>query len=283
MPYSPLGFFTGFAIARFNDLKGSQAAQVAVIPGILGPSIPSLLITQVFAVQQAKSLRPVIAVEPPEHNYGDDVPLRTPVSQTFVVSNTGTADLEITETRLDSTTDFVIDSGGVISGTPLKLPPGATHNITVIFTPTIEGEQFATLLIFSNDPDEPIFKIPLEGEGVEVAPTIEVDLTLDYETVTVGSSRSRPLVVKNRGTAVLEVSATSLSDLVQFAIVSGAAPFTVAPGEFHFLEASFTPTPPGSDVLRTADLVIGSNDQDQPIVNIRLEGIGSTPTQLKKP
>lgn len=202
-----------------------------------------------------------------------------------MVSNIGTADLEVTKTELDASDDFVIDSGGVIGGTPLKLAPGAIHNITVTFTPTITDPQSATLIITSNDPDQPIVKIPLEGTGVLVAPAIAVfpdpPDPLDYESVNINSRRSRILRVSNRGTANLAVTETTLSgnDRGQFTIDEGGAFFTVSPGITHFVEVSFIPTTEGP---KNASLDITSNDPD-PDLSVELRGIGSIQIPIKKP
>ncbi len=57
----------------------------------------------------------------------------------------------------------------------------------------------------------------------------------------------------------------------QFTIVSGGAPFTVAPGATHDVVVSFNPTSAGA---KSASLDIASNDPDEPTVNVALTGTG---------
>src|SRR5215510_1152704 len=105
MAFSLLGYIAGFVIGNGSGLDNSRAAQIAVIPGLLGVSLPSLLVTGAVAQQQAKSLTPVlqkIEVDPVFHNYGE-VRVLSINHRTFVVSNSGTAELVVTQTTLSGT------------------------------------------------------------------------------------------------------------------------------------------------------------------------------------
>lgn len=59
MEYSILGFITGLGIASSKGLQGSQAARVAIIPGIIGFNIVSLVLAKVVADQEAESIPPI--------------------------------------------------------------------------------------------------------------------------------------------------------------------------------------------------------------------------------
>jgi beta-lactam-binding protein with PASTA domain len=58
MPVSLLGYVAGFTIGSVSGLDNTQAAKLAILPGLLGASIPSLLLTGVVAQQQAASQQP---------------------------------------------------------------------------------------------------------------------------------------------------------------------------------------------------------------------------------
>lgn len=177
MLYSRIvGVISGKLIADSVGLKeGSQVARVAIIPGILGFNIVSLLIAKVVADQEAESLRPAIQVDPAEHDYGT-VDVGSSATKIFVVGNTGTADLAVTEIALDgdNSDQFAIVSGGVTAGgNSSKVAPGATHKVEVSFKPTALWQKTARLDITSNDPARPAVKIELKGEvGV---PAIRVE------------------------------------------------------------------------------------------------------------
>jgi len=107
-------------------------------------------------------LQPDIASDPVSWNYGSIATGGISV-KTFIVSNAGTADLSGTSTTITGTnaSEFSIQSGAGA----FTLTPGATHNITVRFSPTSAGSKSATLSITSNDPDENPFFIALTGAG----------------------------------------------------------------------------------------------------------------------
>jgi len=213
---------------------------------------------------------PNIAVNPTSHDYGD-VLVGSSTPQTFVVSNEGTADLVVSATTLTGTNpgEFSITAGGA----PFTLAPGATQDVVVSFHPTSTGPKSATLSIQNNDPDENPFDVPLTGNGIGI-PDIAVSPTShDYGDVLVGSSASQTFVVSNGGTADLVVSATTLTGAnpVEFSIVSGGAPFTLAPGATQDVVVSFNPTSTGA---KSATLSIESNDPDENPFDVPLSGNG---------
>jgi len=105
---------------------------------------------------------PDIAVNPTTKDYGSVV-VGSSASQTFVVTNEGNGDLNVTNMDLvgSHSGEFSIDSGG--GG--FSLIPGATQDIQVSFNPTSESSKSASLRIVSNDPDESPLDIPLSGKG----------------------------------------------------------------------------------------------------------------------
>ena len=215
---------------------------------------------------------PDIAVEPSSHDYGD-VEIGTSASQTFVVSNEGTSDLEVTSVSLVGTNanEYTIASGG----DPFNLAPGATHDVIVDFSPSSEGSKSATLRFESNDPDENPLDVALSGNGV-AAPVPDIAVSpssYDYGDVEIGSSSSNSFAVTNDGTADLSVTAVSLvgTNASEFSIVSGGDPFTVAPGDTHFVDVSFNPTSEGS---KSATLRFESNDPDENPLDVALSGNG---------
>ncbi|MFQ5864233.1 MAG: choice-of-anchor D domain-containing protein, partial [bacterium] len=106
---------------------------------------------------------PEIAVHPTSHDFGDVI-VDSTASQTFVVTNEGTAVLVVTATSLTGANpeQFNIDSGGA----PFTLVPGDSQDVVVSFQPTSEGLKSATLQIASNDPDEDTLEVALTGNGV---------------------------------------------------------------------------------------------------------------------
>lgn len=276
MPYSILGFFTGFGIGRSVGLDDSQAARVGIIPGILGFKIVPILVAKAVADREAESLPPPvlqnakIGVDPVSHNYGE-VRVLTTDRRIFVVSNSGTAELVVTQTTLTGTIDnqFVIGSGGA----PFNVAPGATRDVIVNFIPNSVGPKSASLDIACNDPDQSIVKITLSGTGV--IPDIAAPASIDCGRVNVGSNSLKPFVVTNSGNEKLVVFGITLTGTndVEFFLLGGAT-FEVAPGATQNLVVVFTPNSVGA---KSAKLAINSNDPDKSRVEIALSGEGINP------
>jgi len=176
-----VGVISGTLIADSVGLKeGSQAAKVAVIPGILGLKIAPLLIAKVVADQEAESLpppapqTPAIAFDPPDPNYGP-VKVDSSACKMFVVRNSATAELVVDAPTLlesQSGTD-VLPQFAIVGGVSFRLGPGGTQFVEVKFAPNAAGAKNASLDIKSNDPDRPTVTIGLSGTGV--VPAIDGD------------------------------------------------------------------------------------------------------------
>jgi subtilisin family serine protease len=80
----------------------------------------------------------------------------------------------------------------------LDIPPFAAANVTVTFRPAVAAARPATLLLQSNDPDEPQAFVSLSGLGVS-PPIIAVDPDQVSADLFTGMQTTRTLAVENRG------------------------------------------------------------------------------------
>ncbi len=96
-----------------------------------------------------------------------DVPYGNTASQTVVVVNDGTADLNISGIAIGGISPQHFSQ---TNNCPALLHPGASCTITVTFTPpNIYMAWWATLSINSDDPDEPVVNVTLSGYGIPPA------------------------------------------------------------------------------------------------------------------
>ena len=84
--------------------------------------------------------------------------------KTVTVSNNGDTTLSVSEIYTN-TEEYSVDL------TSFNLEPDEIQNITITFAPSYEGTILDTLTILSNDPDEPVYTISLQGEG---APLVDI-------------------------------------------------------------------------------------------------------------
>jgi hypothetical protein len=148
--------------------------------------------------------------------------------------------------------------------------PGDSTEVIVSFDSSglFGGDYRTTVAILSNDPDDP--DVPVEVHlNVFGLPDVAVsDTLLSYGTVTVGSTRSRPLTISNRGTAVLTVDSIT-SDNPEF--YPFTTPTAIAPEDSTVLSIIFAPEDDGP---RYGTLTIATSDPDEPAVEVALEGVG---------
>jgi hypothetical protein len=103
-----------------------------------------------------------LAVEPQALDFGT-VLIGDAVERELVLANYGTADLAIASVSVgDDAGNYAV----VLDPSGNSMAPGDEHGLVVLrFEPTYDGFLYGTLSITTNDPDTPVFEIPLSGEG----------------------------------------------------------------------------------------------------------------------
>jgi hypothetical protein len=218
---------------------------------------------------------PDIDLSPVAFDYGQAT-VGTAASRTFLIGNLGDLDLHVTAPSIvgGEATEFVLGAA-----TGFSVTPGAAHSLEIRFVPTSGGPKHATLRLVSDDPNESLVEVPLSGVGM-MPPDIDVaPVTQNYGDVLVGTAASRTLAVRNLGDIELRVTAASLvgSEVGEFAITQGGAPFVVAPGATHNVDVRFSPTSGGP---KTATLRLASDDSDESAIDVTLSGTATTAPEV---
>ncbi len=227
-------------------------------------SIVSAIAVEVAVVE------PDIDVSPASVDFGQVV-VGTSSTEEVIVTNAGT---DILTVNAITTTNGVFT---ILSpSTPFTLAVGAMQTVTLSFSPTITQTENGNLHISSDDPNEPVVIIPLTGEGVDSIPDqpdIAVSPTsVDFGSVLIGSSLDRVVTISNNGTAILNVSNITTTGGA-FTYISPTVPFIVPVGGSVDATVRFSPT---SAPLKTGELHISSDDPDEPIVIVPLQGSGNS-------
>ncbi|MDO6813502.1 choice-of-anchor D domain-containing protein [Tenacibaculum soleae] len=199
------------------------------------------------------------------------------VSKNITVSNTGNADLEITNVNIigGSSASFFTVVGGT-SSLIRTIAPGDTYTFEVKFTPSSQGFASGSIKFFNNSSDNEA-SLPMNGTGTAPAqPAIAFSETgLGFGDVTVGnSSNDLTFAIQNNGQGSLEVSNIRMSGLnpSDFTLVNVSAPQTIAPnGGVYEVTARFTPQSEGQ---KQAMIVVESNDPTKPSLAIIINGTG---------
>lgn len=226
-----------------------------------------IVATNAFTVSAPTA--PLIAFSPASLDFGN-VFIGSSASLSAQVQNTGTADLTVTNVALCAGThsDFTFSAPAV----PFTIAPGAAATATVNYLSTHPGLHSHCLTFTSNAANAPTANLPFTGTGVTPPmPVADVNpLSLDFGTVTAGSSATRTFAVGNVGTAPLTVTiASGAGTSAEFS--ANPTSFTVAAGASTTVTATYAPTAVGLDV---GSFLVQSNDPAQPSIPVTLSGSG---------
>lgn len=223
-----------------------------------------------LAIRKTSPLAPTISVSPSTLAFGQ-VNTNSTGTSSFQVCNTGTADLTvtgITKTNLNEVTFTP-------AMTNQTLAPSACQTVSATFAPTVTGLINGSLSIASNDAANPTKTVTITGEGVQpIAPNIATAAasvnfgSINMQTTT---STTQPLQVCNTGASTLNLSGTTITGVNQanFSIDTALNGASIPPGGCVTSVLTFTPTDTSTV---TANVVIASNDPDQPTLTIPMTG-----------
>ena len=183
--------------------------------------------------------------------------------KTLTVSNNGDISLSVTEIYTN-TDEYSVDL------TSFDLEPDEFQNLTITFAPSYEGTILDTLTILSNDPDEPVVEVALQGQGFIPIPIIQVSAdSLDFGVVIIGSDSLNTLNVTNIGTLTLSVT-NIYTNTDEYSV--NLIEFNLEPEENQVLEITFAP---GYEGVILDTLFIESNDPVKPVYPVSLQGEGA--------
>lgn len=178
------------------------------------------------------------------------------------------------ETRSTSIVELTIEESApemsVRTVAPIDVPGGASRDIEVDYCPTDLGPDSGRLKIVTReiDGDRGMLSIELEGEGG--GPDISVSPSNLVFGAAIGNLHVRRALIENTGFTALEVRNFRIEPAeAPYRVVRPSLPYYVQPAEAELLEIEFAPAVIGQ---HDAELIIDSNDGDEPEVRITLRG-----------
>ncbi len=190
---------------------------------------------------QLSTTRPHAQVSPLTVDFGK-TPLRFAARRTLVLGNGGSAALHLTAATLTGAGSTLFNAGAL----PGPLQPGDAATLEVTFTPLAAGPATATLLLASDDPEQPEIEVALFGEGTVSGTLLVAPAALDFGRVGEGQTVSRELLLQSQGTGDLFLADLSFSTSTPAAygfIGSARAPATLPSGTNVRLAVRFSPRP----------------------------------------
>ncbi len=219
----------------------------------------------------ASTPEPEIDVTPASLDFGD-VEIGQTADLQITINNDGDADLNVSSLSVDNSL-FTIETPIA----PAVIAPNSSQDVTLRFTPVAEGSQSGTLDIASDDADEAIVSIALDGNGTTpppMEPQIEFSPTsLDFGDVEIGQSADLQITVSNSGLADLTVSEIAIEEGV-FSLNSSNIPAVIPPAGSIDVTISFAPDVEGE---HATVLIIVSDDPDEGSISYPVDGAGVAP------
>ncbi|MBN2710725.1 MAG: choice-of-anchor D domain-containing protein [Calditrichaceae bacterium] len=155
---------------------------------------------------------------------------------------------------------------------PVTIPPGETSTVKVRCRPLKGGWISASMRIFSNDPFQPEMTVTVSC--FSMAPLIYAENQICFGTVDSGSVKSLPLVVENKGYALLRLLADSViwegEGAYSYTLTGLAKDTLIEPGRAFTAYVNFYP---GNYGEYPAILKLASNDPVNKILPISINGI----------
>ncbi len=221
---------------------------------------PSALLALVLLTgcsdQKLAALEPIVSVHPEEVVFSDLV-LGEPATARVQVGNAGRAPLDVER--------VVVEPPFALSWSEGVIEPGAVAAVDLTFTPEEEADLNALLTVLSNDPDTPIWDVPVRA--APRAPRVTADpAAIVWEDSLTGGTES--LVVSNEGEGPLRILGLSVASDGGgvFSLGLSALPSLMGAGDDSILDVSAAPSDLATGMLR-----ILSNDPITPVLDIPLQ------------
>lgn len=188
-------------------------------------------------------------------------------TSTLSVGNTGASDLTISMITVNGA-EFGIS--GIT--TPKTISAGQTVPVTVGFNPTTAGTAQGSIVLTSNDPNNPTSTVSLAGTGSSspVGKLVANPSSLTFLSVAVGTNSSQSFTLTNSGTASVTISNIAAAG-PGFSVSGVSLPVTLGPSENAILSAKFTPRAAGA---ANGSITVTSNAPGSPLT-ISLGGTGA--------
>jgi hypothetical protein len=209
--------------------------------------------------------------------FGGAIP-GTPRSLPLTIGNTGNGPLSVTSLSVTPPT-------APFSVALMSLPDiaaGGSTTVQVTYSPAHVGDSdAATLLVATNDPDQPLIQVALTGTGVSPGAQVTPESGVDFGSVLIGSNPAptRTITVANTGSGSLQVSSPSVVKdtlnvpITQYTVTpSRPLPAMVTSGDSMTFTLTFAPA---ASVAYPGSIVINTNDASHPTYTIPVTGSGN--------
>ena len=231
-----VGQIATFQVSFTPDTSGAVTGSISLVSDAANsPTVMSLSGDGVVLIG-------TLAVNPWIIDFGD-ISAGTSTTQNVTHTNTGNADVTITESTLTGGPGF---SASQLS-LPLLLAAGQSISFNVTFSPSAAGALTGSVSFLSDAVNSPT-TLSLSGAGIAAPTPGQLNLNpsgVDFGDVTVGNSGSTGVTLSNSGGTAISVSSANVSG-VGFSLNGLTFPVTIAPGGTTTANVTFSPSAAGA-------------------------------------
>jgi len=236
------------------SVAGSRAAALTITDN----ASPTTESAQLSGIGLAPA--PAVTLVPGSLDFGN-VAQGASASLSISVSNSGNATLHITSVVLGGANPTDYSSSSPTCSSPIVV--SSTCTIIVTFTPLASGVRSATVAITDDAPGSPQ-TVTVNGMGVNVAPAVTlVPSSLDFGSVTQGTTSSLNISVKNSGGAPLHIASIALGG-TNASDYSSSSPTCTSPIAVNSACTIIVTFAPLSSGLRSATVTITDDAPGSP-------------------
>jgi hypothetical protein len=221
-------------------------------------------------------IRPILTTNPSDSlNFGEVV-VGDSSWNGIELTNTGSGTLRIDTIHIggNDSQEFRLDSLNY----PITLNPDSSVLLGIKFLPESQGDKHSDLIIESNNVETSSLSIVISGLGVE--PQIQIiPQQIDFDTVYIGDSISDNLDINNIGKGILRIDSILISDTLNFSYAGITVGDTLLADSSITMQVWFHPAADFTGE-KEATLTIVSNDPDNAVSDVSLEGISKTPVVI---
>jgi hypothetical protein len=219
-------------------------------------------------------LAPAIRTSSDSLGFGE-VAVGDTLAKTLIIDNIGASPLSLQGLEIDG-------GPGPFAWEQLEevqLPAGGEARLDLTFSPSTHGSASATLIIHSDDPDDPSVSVELGGVGV--APELAVEpAEVLLGSAPIGCELEQRLVVHNRGNEAVSINAvdfqgSSAELLLELAeLLNGPLPWNL-PAEDAMDLGTVLYTPVDEEADSAYLVVLGSDERLAPL-RVDVSGVGQS-------
>ena len=215
---------------------------------------------------------PDILVYPEHINFGHLISGEEKSEETFTIINTGDGDLKIFAPVLTSGNErYKLQD----TEDEYVIPGGELVDFIVEYEPKTFESNGAFIDIQSNDEDEPLSRVTIEGYGDAPVMTVTPE-TFDYGEISIGCDNEERITIRNDGNMDLIIDSviqmvTQPVDIIMEMGSLPELPWILLPGEEIDFLVSYIPTDVGID---QSEVSIQGSDPETPEIVTTQVGIG---------